>query len=165
MKLFLLSFLCLIAAFSNGQRIALLSKDFKQPIIYTDSLTAEQLSEYFPVEVKDFDTLYASLKTLSNMLKERQRSKMKSFEFRAGSTTLKTSRLPKAYGDAFNIVAITKINEIQSQYNITSHKNNNANNSRRIEKILAYISQNKSLFKAPYEISPKYYNVIIVSEN
>lgn len=165
MKFYLLHIVCLLALESFSQKIALLSKDFKQPIIYTDSLTAEQLGNYFPVEVKNFDTLYASLITLSKMLEERQRSKMESFEFRAGSTTLKTSRVPKAYGDAFSVIAITRIDEIESHYNITTTKNNNAKNSKRIEKMLEYIGRNKSLFKAPYEIHPKYYNVIIVSEH
>ncbi len=72
-----------------GQKIALLSTDFKRPIIYTDSLTVEQISNaLFPVSVENFDTLYANLDYIHSMLKKVQRSKMKSFELHSGSTII-----------------------------------------------------------------------------
>ena len=164
MKVVVSAFLLLAWITGVGQRVALLHKDFEKPIIYTDSVTAEQMTDYFPVEIKDFDTLHASLRELSKMLRTRQRSKFESFEYRAGSTILKTTKQTKTHGDAFFVTAITKVDEIQSVYSLTKKSNNNASNARRLDKILSYISTNKSLFKSPYTVSPKYYNVVIVKE-
>ena len=63
----------------NGfsQKTALLSNDFKKAILYTDSVTLEQIaSGYFPISVKDFDTLIGSLSYLKKILKEPGRSNM-----------------------------------------------------------------------------------------
>ncbi len=44
------------------QKVALLDKKLKQPIIFTDSVTVEQINRgYIPVEVKDLDTFYANI--------------------------------------------------------------------------------------------------------
>jgi len=87
--------LLLFSIGSFGQKVALLDMKLKQPIIYTDSITVEQITKYLvPVEVKNFDTLYANLKYIKGMLDIGQRSKMESFELRAGSTKIIIQRIP-----------------------------------------------------------------------
>ena len=165
MRLLLLFFSLFIALNLQSQKIALLSSDFKKPIIYTDSVTVEQISSgYFAVSTENFDTLYANLKYLKEMLKIRQRSKMQSFELRAGSTIIYIERIPAAYGDLFNIIVTTKIGEINSVLTLSNPKKSENKNAHKIEDLMSYINTNKSLFKSPYEIHPKMYNIVVITE-
>lgn len=146
----------------NAQKTALLSIDCKKPIIYTDSVTVQQISSgYFAVTVGNFDTLYANLKFIKEMLEERKRSKMESFELRAGNTTIFVIREPMAYGDHFHVNVITKLQELSSVLSLTGVKKSNKQNSEGVEKLMAYIKANKSLFTLPYEITPKIYNIVV----
>jgi len=55
---------------ASCQKIALLDKDFKKPILYTDSLTLEQVtSNLIAIPVNSFDTLYSNLKAVKELLK------------------------------------------------------------------------------------------------
>lgn len=150
---------------ANGQKIALLNTDFKSPIIYTDSVTVEQLkSGLFPVSIKDFDTLYANLDYLNKMLSVRQRSKMKSFELRAGGTVIDIKRVPFSNGDRYLIKANTDYNELNSNYTIASVDRSNKKNAKKIAEMMDYLKTNKSLFAKPYSVHPKIYNVVVVTE-
>lgn len=163
-KLFLI--LSLIIA-TNGwaQKVALFDTKFIQPIIFTDSVTVEQTTKgYFPVGIDNFDTLYANLNYIKNMLSKRQRAKMKSFELRAGNTTLTVSRVPFAYGDRYSTIAKTKIKELESNYILTDFNKKNSDNLYKIERLMSYMKNNKELFKAPNEITPKIYNVVIITD-
>ncbi|MGB4845033.1 MAG: hypothetical protein WBP16_11245 [Ferruginibacter sp.] len=147
-----------------SQKIALLSHDFKKPIIYTDSVTVEQISSgYFAVNVNDFDTLVGSLTYLKNLFLKRDRSKMESWEFRAGNTTIKTTRVPFAYGDRYECIANSKFGEVSASYNFTVEKSNKKN-AQIIEKMIKYIAENRTIFKGAYEIQPVPYNITIVKE-
>src|SRR4030095_4119830 len=122
-----------------GQKIALLSHDLKTPILYTDSVTMEQISSgRFAFAVNNIDTLVGSLAYLRTLLrKEITRSKIESWEFRAGNTVIKTHRIPRAYGDAYSIVATSTFDEVTSVFNITTEKNDKQN-AKRIDEILKY---------------------------
>lgn len=148
-----------------AQKVALLNTDFKSPIIYTDSVTVQQtVSGLFPVSINDFDTLYANLEYIKNMLSIRQRSKMKSFELHAGQTEITIRRVPFSNGDRYSITATTSIDEIQSNFKLIDINRSNKNNAERIEKIMDYLKTNKSLFKKPYGIHPKIYNVVVITD-
>lgn len=149
---------------ANGQKIALLNTDFKSPIIYTDSVTLEQVKTLFPVSINDFDTLYANLDYLNKMIKIRQRSKMQSFELHAGNIVIKVSRVPFSNGDRYIMEAVSKEDNIVSVFSIANSNKSNKKNSERIEKIMAYLKSNKSLFTKPYPVQPKIYNVVVVTE-
>ncbi len=164
MKKFLLIISFAIASNSYSQQIALIDPAFTKPIIYTHSVTVEQTRNFFPVSIENLDTLYASLNYLKNMLKVRQRSKMQSFEFKAGSTSITTKRVPHAYGDRYSIIAKTKIGEVESNFLVSDFNKPNAKNLFRIERLMSYMETNKSLFKAPNEITPKFYNVIVITD-
>ena len=147
-----------------AQKIALLNTDFKSPIIYTDSVTVQQtVSGLFPVSINDFDTLYANLEYIKKMLSIRQRSKMKSFELRAGQTEITIKRVPFPNGDRYLITASTSVDEIKSNFQIIDLNKSNKNNAERVEKIMEYLKTNKSLFKKPTGIHPKIYNVVVIT--
>jgi hypothetical protein len=155
----------MLPLFAISQKIALFDTKFTQPIIFTDSVTLEQITKgYFPVEVNNFDTLYANLNYIKNMLSKRQRAKMKSFELRAGNTILTISRVPFAYGDRYSTIAKTKIKELESDYVLTDFNKKNSDNLFKIERLMSYMKNNKELFKAPNEITPKIYNVVTITE-
>jgi len=166
MKVLLLCLSFLFSISLNAQKIALLDKEFQKPIIYTDSVTVEQITTgYFPLSVENFDTMYANLKYIDKMLKIRQRAKMVSFELRAGSTTLKIDRIIFAYGDKYDIVAKTKVGEVESNFLLVSSKTSEKKSAKRVERLMDYMSKNKSLFKSPNEIQPKLYNIIVVTDH
>lgn len=166
MKKILPLFITLIAYLPGiAQKTALLDLNFKRPIVYTDSVTVQQtVSGLFPVGTENFDTLYANLNYIVSMLKERQRAKMYSFELHAGSTIISIIRRPFAYGDRYMIIAKTKINEVESNMNVAPVDKTNAKNAERVERIMAYMKTNKSLFKVPEDIHPKVYNVVVITE-
>ena len=161
----ILIILLVVSGGAKGQKIALLNTDFKSPIIYTDSVTVQQsTSGLFPVGINDFDTLYANLEYIKNMLSVRQRAKMKSFELHAGQTVIKVSRVPFSNGDRYLIRASTKAGEVRSNFNITDVSRSNKRNKGRVEKIMAYLKSNKSLFNKPYGVHPKIYDVVVITE-
>jgi hypothetical protein len=166
MKKILLSIILLASVKSSAQKTALLDVEFKKPIIYTDSVTVEQIkSGLFPVSTDNFDTLYANIQYLHSMLKKVQRSKMQSFELHSGSTKINISRIPFSNGDRYMSIAKSKIGEIETTLDLTPYDRSNAKNSYRLEKIMEYMKRNKDLFKAPYNVEPKIYNIVVVREH
>ena len=153
----------------KAQKFALISTSTKQPIIYTDSVTVEQIkSGFFPVETIKVDTFLANLLYLKNMVdngKNGMRSKMQSFQLKSGLTTFEITRIPFAYGDRFKIIGITEINYITAR---TVFGNDNISNKKtrdKIENLIAYITNNKSFYETKYrEINPKEINVIVRTE-
>jgi len=161
--IFILSFF--VSFIAQSQKVALFNTGFKTPIIYTDSVTVQQVANgLFPVSTNDFDTLYANLDFINKILKKRQRSKMKSFELHAGATLITVERVPFSNGDRYIIQASTHIDEVNSNLTLADIEHSNKRSSQRIEKIMAYMKTNKELFKIPSPIHPKIYNVIIITE-
>ena len=161
----LLIFFILSSFWSFGQKIALLDKARKQPILFTDSLTVEQVKKtYFPVGTKDFDTLYANLTYLEEVLSKRQRAKMEAFELRAGYTKIQVDRIPMAYGDRYRILFNTSVNEVKSLYTFSNGEESNKDVVENIKMLKKYMKTNQSLFTNPFEIHPKIYNVVVISD-
>ena len=155
-----------LANFTYGQKIALLSSNHKTPILYTDSITVNQIKQgYFPVSSENFDTLYANLTFLSNMMSERQRSKMQSFSLKAGNTVIEIARLPFAYGDRYTAVAITKIGNTTAKMDLIDPKKSNKNNTKEIKQLMNYLFTNNSYFKGPKEIVPVITEIVVITEN
>ena len=165
MKQFILIISLLCTLYCHSQRIALLDKNFNQPILFTDSISVEQIkSGYFPIATTHLDTFYANVKYVLDMLKIRQRAKMQSFELRAGGSLIKVTRVPYAYGDRYLGTAYNQFNEIKAIMPLLYNNVSNKDNAKRLQKLLDYLDRNKSLFKDPYEITPKIYNVIVITE-
>lgn len=165
MKNIIIFFFFIIPFSVKSQKVALLNTGFQSPIIYTDSITVQQVTNgLFPVSVNDFDTLYANLDFINQMLEKRQRSKMKSFELHSGTTIISISRVPFSNGDRYVIKAKTQIGEVTSSLNLTDASRSNKKNSERIQKLMTYMKTNKELFKIPYPVHPKIYNIVVVTE-
>lgn len=163
---FLCSFFIAFGSFySYGQSISLIDKAFKKPILFTDSISVEQIKNgYFPIKTTDLDTFAANIKYLSEMLKIRQRAKMESFELRAGKSIMKINRIPYAYGDRFNGEVRSKFNDIEAVMLLLDHTISNKENNKKLQKMLDYLLSNKSLFNKPYEVHPKLYNVVVITQ-
>lgn len=113
--------------------------------------------------VKEFPQLEKAY-FITQMLEKRQRSKMKSFELHSGPTIIKISRVPFSNDDRYLIKAMTAIGEINSTLSLTDINRSNKRNSERIEKLMAYMKTNKDLFRIPYPVHPKIYNVVVITE-
>lgn len=151
--------------FCHSQKYALLDKKMKVPILYTDSVTLEQVRKgFFPVKNESVDTLIANLLFVQDMLSKLQRSKAESFELHSASTIIGVNRVPYAYGDRYNISAQTSIGELNAVFRLTSSEDSNKASAKRVSNILDYLKSNKEFFKAPNEIVPKKYNVYVQTD-
>lgn len=146
-------------------KVALLDKKAKQPILFTDSITVEQVSNgLVPIRVADFDTLNANIEFLIKMLEKRQRSKMQSFELRSGDTKFFIERIPFAYGDRYSIKLTSFINEIKAGFSFSDGNRMNNDVAKSLRNFKEYIEKNKLLFRSPNSITPKVYNVYVIKE-
>ena len=161
MKKGLFCFLFSCSLVGKSQKIALIKTDFKSPIVYTDSLTINQLSQnYIPLETNCFDSINSILTYLITFLEEDKRAKMKSFELKSGNTIFKVSTISHAYGDSYDIDILTKIDEISSKFKLADNKNLNKKNSTKLKKFRDYLKSEKSLFNENYtEKSVRFYNI------
>ena len=158
--IFIVALFCSLSA--HGQKIALLSTDLKSPILYTDSVTIEQVSSgHFAIDVNNLDTFVASLAYMRDLLKKTARSKLESWEFRSGNTIIMTSRIPNAYGDSYSVMAVSKFDEVTSTFDLTPEKGSKKK-SEHIDRALKYIEKNRTVLRQWYEITPKKYNVIVI---
>jgi hypothetical protein len=157
--------LYLSIGFSNGQKVALLKTDFKSPILYTDSVTVNQIKGgYFPIRISDIDTFHSAIEQLYDLLNVRQRIKMQSFEYRAGNCVIKTERVPMGYGDRYIIKAFNLIDETTTTLNISDGKTQNILVKTRLKRLLNYLEAEQKFTIKPYTITPKYYNIVVISE-
>lgn len=169
MKALLIIPLIMVHFFAVGQKFALLSTKSKEPILYTDSVTVEQVKTgYFPVETKKVDSFLANLLYLKNMTnsgKNGMRLKMQSFQLISGSTKFYIERVPFAYGDRFKMTGVTQAGEVKAVFNLSDGEVSNNKMGKKIDNIIAYITNNKSFYELKYrEINPKEYQVIVRSE-
>lgn len=164
MKCFFVFLLMCLALKLSAQKLALLDTKLSKPILYTDSLTLDQISQgYFPMEATTFDTMYTNLKFIRKTLTDPiQRAKMSSYELKAGITKVKVSTVKHAYGDSYDIYLISKINEIASTFKLGKHEDLSKGNLKKIDKLMAYMKNASSLFKSGYvELQPTVYDVVI----
>jgi hypothetical protein len=162
----ILVFLALLfPALSFGQRYALIDPDLKMPIIYTDSVTVEQIDKgFFPIENLSIDSLVANLNYLKEILNVRQRSKLQSFELKSSNVTISVKRVPFAYGDRYKATMNSISNGLTAVYNLFNLNISNKKNSQHLDKMLKYFKSNKSFFKEPNEIHPKIYNIVVIRD-
>lgn len=164
MKIYITTFLLFISITGTGQKIALLDPAFKKPIIYTDSLTLDQVSSnLIPFRANTFDTITTQLKYVKSLLSNKiQRAKMKSFELRSGVTTIKVTSIKHAYGDSYDIDFITRADNINSNFKFGKHEDLNKATNKKIDKLLNYLRQASLLFNDRYvEMQPKIYEVVV----
>ena len=76
---------------------------------------------------------------------------------------MKILRIPHAYGDGFDVVATSTFDEVKSVFRLTPEKNDKRN-AKHIDEMINYIAKNRTIFKEAYEITPKFYQVIVIKE-
>lgn len=164
-SLVLVFLLQMVAWNTVAQKIALLDTKLKTPIVYTDSVSVGQVSKGFlAIPVNDLDTLYSNLIYLEEMLSERQRSKMQSFQLLTNSTQIDVSRVPMAYGDRYLVSLQSKNGTIVSKMTLSDAQNTNKAVALKVDRLLKYLKSNNSLFSPPTEIHPRIYNIVVISD-
>jgi hypothetical protein len=164
MKTYLSTFFLFISLTGLSQKFALLDAEFKKPILYTDSVTLDQISsKLIPIQANSFDTISTHLKYVRDLLSNKiQRAKMKSFELRSGLTIIKVTSVQHAYGDSYDIDVTTKANNISSNFRLAKNEDLNKGNIKKIDRLLNYMKNASSLFNNGYvEMQPKLYEVIV----
>jgi len=146
MKGILISFFLLTAASAFSQKYALIDRDFKKPILFTDSVTISQVSSnYFPIKTTDIDSLLANCNFLISELKTLQRAKFKSYKIRSGNTIVEVTTVSKAYGDSYNIMLQTKADIVIAEYLIASNQGLNKRAIKNLQAFIDYIKDDKDL--------------------
>ena len=141
----------LFPALVIAQKFALIDKNFKIPILYSDSITVQQVTQgYFPIENKNVDSFIANILYLKSVLAERQRSKVKSFDLHSSSVTIQTSRVPYAYGDRYNSKAESRCGDLIATYTLIDSEEKSKNSKKRLERLLNYLKENKSFYVVGY---------------
>jgi len=90
--------------------------------------------------------------------------KMASFELHNGVTIIKIERVPFAYGDKYNVSGSTMSGEVSAMTTFTNIKISNKKNKELIDRMIKYITNNQSLFGSYKEITPKIYNVYVITD-
>src|SRR5215203_2330029 len=123
MKVFFIIFFCASSCMALSQKYALIDINTKLPILYTDSVSVEQVSRgYFPVEKNSIDTFLANINYISGLIKQGTRAKMESFDLISGATKLTVKRVPYAYGDRYEVIGESKAGEVKAISSLINHK-------------------------------------------
>ena len=138
--------ICLTFANVAGQKFALIDRDFKKPILYTDSVTVSQVSNnLFPIKVTDLDSLIGNLKFVQNELKGLQRAKFVSYKLSSGQTATKVVTVSKAYGDSYNVFLTTAAGLVVADYLLVDNRQLNKRGIKKIQEFIDYIKTDKAL--------------------
>ena len=135
MRIFFLVISILSFLFASSQKYALIDINTKLPILYTDSVSVEQVSRgYFPIEKSSIDTFLANLNYIYGLIKQGTRAKMESFDLISGITKLTVKRVPYAYGDRYEVVAESKAGEVKAISSFINHQKSERSEERRVGK-------------------------------
>ena len=167
MKSFLTILLYLLSISGIAQKHALIDRNFKKPILFTDSVTIGQVSSnYFPIAVKDLDSLLANLTFLKNSLSSIERAKFKSYKLKAGNTAIKVVTVPHAYGDSYDILLLTPINNINAEYLLSENTSLNKKAIKKINAFISFIKKDGQLVVTEFkEYNPVVYDATVYISN
>jgi hypothetical protein len=142
--LILLSLLLILITFNSfGQKWALLDRNRKLPILFTDSVTAEQLNQgFFPIEKTCIDTFTLALEELYNRLEKNTKSKLDNITYPVCSVTFDMNITHLAYGDRYNVFIISNTQPLQTKWKIVTGTEANRINANRLELIIKYLKKN-----------------------
>ncbi len=146
MRVILIGLFITVCLNSNAQKFALIDRDYKKPILFTDSVTISQVSSnYFPVRVNDLDSLIANLEYLKTQLNSVQRSKFKSYKLRSGSSIILVTAVKHAYGDAYDILLTTATGYLNAEYLLADNTILNKKSIRNINRFIDFVKKDKEL--------------------
>ena len=145
---FFIFFLLLIPALLPAQKIALIDKSLKAPILYTDSVTLEHLDKgFFPVYAKDLDSVGKTLNWFRDLILAKKRSKASGYNITVGRSAFNVQTVHMAYGDRYAIALQTVADPIKATYQITNEDVENKKAVYKLKKIIGYINNNLSILK------------------
>jgi len=148
-----------------GQKLALLDKTLKQPILIAETVSEEQIQKgLIPVEIKDLDTFYANLNFIETILAKPETNKLSSFELRAGPSVFLVTKMLTPGDDRYNISLRSRIDDLNCRYILANGTKTNKELRYEIKDLKNYLLSIKSLFRADYEIYPKMYNAIAIPQ-
>ena len=146
MKLLSLLILIFLGLTLSAQKYALVDRSFKKPILFSDSVTINQVSKgYFPINVKDMDSLFANISYIREQLKGVQRAKFKSYKIKSGNTIIQLTTIPHAYGDAYNILLITTANNLNAEYLLSDNQALNKKAVKKLNSFMDFIKKDKDI--------------------
>ena len=146
MKSIFTCILTLLIFTASAQKYALVDRNFKNPILFTDSVTINQVTNnYFPIRVADIDTLNANLSFIIGQLSDIQRAKFKSYKLKSGNTIIQINAIAHANGDAYDILLITSVDNINAEYLLSSHKSLNKKAIKNIKSLLDFLKKDKEI--------------------
>ena len=142
-------FTCILTSLiftASAQKYALIDRNFKKPILFTDSVTINQVTNnYFPIRVADIDSLNANLSFIIAQLSDIQRAKFKSYKLKSGNTIIQINTVAHAYGDAYDILLITSVDNLNAEYLLSSHKSLNKKAIKNINSLLEFLKKDKEI--------------------
>lgn len=146
MKLLSLLIFIFLGLSLSAQKYALVDRSFKKPILFSDSVTINQVSKgYFPINVKDMDSLFANISYIREQLKGVQRAKFKSYKIKSGNTIIQLTTIPHAYGDAYNILLITTANNLNAEYLLSDNQALNKKAVKKLNSFMDFIKKDKDI--------------------
>lgn len=146
MKLLSLLIFIFLGLSLSAQKYALVDRSFKKPILFSDSVTINQVSKgYFPINVKDMDSLFANISYIREQLKGVQRAKFKSYKIKSGNTIIQLTTIPHAYGDAYNILLITTANNLNAEYLLSNNQALNKKAVKKLNSFMDFIKKDKDI--------------------
>ena len=155
----------LIPTICTAQKYALINKNLKYPILYTDSVSLEQVRKgYLPIETTVIDTFLANIDYISKLVMIPERAKFQSMDLRNGTTVIHIKRIPKAYGDRYEVKATTQANEVLAVEIFCDTNTPEKKTKKYLKEMIEYVRNERSLFKEYKAISPKFYNVVVETE-
>ena len=146
-KLFMLLACGFISVLSYSQKYALLDRAVKQPILYTDSVTATHyVKGYFPVETEQLDSLIIYLRSIKHTILNNRRMKLDEMTTSFGRTRGILRASYAAYGDRYQVILYTRLPNIEVAYEIGRRDRYNKINAKNIQRFIDYIVKDRSLF-------------------
>ena len=134
----------LFANYSFGQKWALLDKNRKLPIIYTDSVTAEQISRgFYPIDKNCIDTFTQQLETVYERLEKNTKSKLDNITFPVCRLLFEMNITHMAYGDRYNLIITSTTGLLQTKWRIVKDSEPNKTNANRLYQFIKYLKNNQ----------------------
>lgn len=144
MKTLIIAGLLLLTVLNTySQKWALLDKNRKLPILFTDSVTAEQLNKgFFPIESSCIDTFINKLEELQSRLEKITRSKLDNISYPLCSLTFDMNMTHLSNGDRYDVVLTSNTLPLQTKWRIIRDSETNKANAHRLEVFIKYLKKN-----------------------
>ena len=144
----LLLFILLVPLAGSAQKFALLDRDFKRPVVITDTLTSVIGSDRrFPVYIKDIDSLILFTEQLARNIYAGKTYEDQTVYSAVGSSWFLAHREKLRSVNKYYITLNTRANNIGSSMELVSNFDGNRAALQKIYIFLDYLRNNRLLIK------------------